>query len=165
MKSFTSSALGAPHDYRAWFVDTVCLLATEKAGNGGQLACRDAGSDDPYSNIWHDPDQVKQVLLDYDNASVKEGHKFKVPGDQGSFVISMALGMLGLTDAQEKTVEAAVPDATALVDLVNQNANVINQVVGLINDAMPHVQAILPAAQIVADALERQAQSQAQTGD
>lgn len=80
--------------------------------------------------------------------------------DQASFVITMALGMLGLSDQQEQTVEAAIPDAQALVDLVNQNAGVINQVVALINKAMPHVNAIEPAAQIVADAVSKQAQAQ-----
>jgi len=66
MEAFFSNALGAPHEYRAWFSDKVGLVILAKAGRPGDLHCRKQGDSGPYQNVYHDASQIKQVLLDYD---------------------------------------------------------------------------------------------------
>jgi len=45
MRTFISSALGEPHEYRSWFSDQVglVLLARSPAQIGGDLLCRPKG--------------------------------------------------------------------------------------------------------------------------
>ena len=69
MNSFISSALGSPHQYRAWFSDQAWLVMAAKGpGNstGAKLACRPVGDKDPFSDIWHTKEQVLTVLKDFD---------------------------------------------------------------------------------------------------
>lgn len=77
------------------------------------------------------------------------------PVDFGSntFVVNMALNMLGLSDADKATVTAALPNLQAIVDLVNNNIDTVNKAVALANQIMPYAQKCMPAAQIVADKL------------
>lgn len=72
MQSFQSSALGAPHEYRSWVSDQVMLVVTARnpIGKGGKVACRDAGSAAPYSDIYHTQAQLQAVLLDLDKAEM-----------------------------------------------------------------------------------------------
>lgn len=163
MDTFASSALGKQMQYRAGLADAVFLVVLAMSDNGGVIACRSVGSTDAYSSLYHTPAQVQRLMRDYESAELqmppRSQLQTKLAGaDRDSFVIDMALGMLGLTDAQKQEVEAALPDADALVDLANANMPLINQVVALINKAMPQVQAIIPALTIVADAIAKQQQ-------
>jgi hypothetical protein len=66
MESFFSSALGAPHEYKAGFSNRVALVILARTGKAGDLECRPQGSSGPYGEVWHSVAQVKQVLLDHD---------------------------------------------------------------------------------------------------
>jgi hypothetical protein len=73
--TFNSSALGKPHDYRAFFSDKVhCVLLGTNPMNheGGNMMCRALGSTDPYSDIFHTKAQCKQVYLDMTAADINE---------------------------------------------------------------------------------------------
>jgi hypothetical protein len=71
MESFFSSALGSPHEYRAWFSDKVGLVIMAKSGHPGDLFCRKQGDSGTYQNVYHSANQIKQVLLDYDTIELK----------------------------------------------------------------------------------------------
>lgn len=63
-------------------------------------------------------------------------------------MIDFALGMLGLSDADKATVDAAIPIVDNLVTLVNANQGLFNQ---LYTEGVK----VLPAAQILADAINK----------
>ena len=63
-----------------------------------------------------------------------------------SWIVDVALGALGLSDADKATVEAAIPIADALINHYNANT-------ALFNTMIADVQALAPAAKIIADAM------------
>ena len=73
MRTFVSSALGEPHEYRSWFSDQVglVLLARSPAQVGGDLLCRPMGDPGDYKQVFHTHPEVTQVLSDFDAAELK----------------------------------------------------------------------------------------------
>ena len=70
MRTFISSALGEPHEYRSWFSDQVglVLLARSPAQVGGDLLCGPKGDPGDYKQAHP---EVIQVLSDFDAAELK----------------------------------------------------------------------------------------------
>lgn len=69
LTSFTSSALGSPHVYRAGFADQIALVVLARAGAGGKLACT-VSQGTSYFEIMHTADQVCIVMKDFNAAEV-----------------------------------------------------------------------------------------------
>ena len=64
-KTFTSSALGYPMQYKDTFFADADLVLLAKTDSGGDLPCKKP-TDTNFSYIHHNSDQVRQVLADFD---------------------------------------------------------------------------------------------------
>ena len=65
---FISSALGEPNEYRNWVTDGIWLVMAARMpiqDGGAKLYCRPIGSNDPYSDVWHNQAQIMIVLADF----------------------------------------------------------------------------------------------------